>query len=45
MTDKNEKEILHQKLLDAIKACQVYLSGKNELVTESSSWFVFYEFL
>jgi len=38
MTDKNEKEILHQKLLDAIKACQVYLSGKNELVTESSSW-------
>lgn len=34
----NERITIHRKLLDAVKACQVYLSGKRELVTESSSW-------
>ena len=35
---ENERQTLHTRLLDAVKACQTHLAGRNEMVTEASSW-------
>ena len=37
---ENERVNLHSRLLDAVRACQTHLGGKNELVTETSIWWV-----
>ena len=35
---ETERQALHTRLLDAVRACQTHLGGKSEMVTGSSSW-------
>lgn len=38
MSLESERQALHTRLLDAVRACQTHLGGRSELATESSSW-------